>query len=65
MVLCLVATQEIHHGTYVVSHIVAHGAPRLYQANEVPAPPEGPFIHKKYLGELVQGYWTFLIWYHT
>ena len=41
----LVATQEIHHGTYVVSHIVGYNAPKLYQVNDIPHPLEGPFLH--------------------
>ena len=28
-----VATQEIHCGPYIVSHIVGHVTPRLHQAN--------------------------------
>ena len=31
----LVATQEIHRGTYIASHVVGHNAPVLHQANEV------------------------------
>ena len=51
----LVASQGTHRGTYIVSHIVGHDAPRLLQANGVPSLPEGPFLHTKHLGEIVHG----------
>ena len=57
----LVATQGIHHGTYVASHVVGHNAPQLLQANGVPPPPEGPFLHTKHLGEIVPDFRMFLI----
>ena len=31
----LMATQEIHHGTCIVSHVVGHYAPNLHQVNKV------------------------------
>ena len=43
VVSILVAAQEIHQGTYVVSQVVGYNAPRLHQASKVPPPPEGPF----------------------
>ena len=52
----LVATQEIHCGTYIVSYIVGHNAPKLHKENEVPLPLEGPFIRTKYLREIVRGF---------
>ena len=61
MVLISVAVQEIHCGTYVVSHVVGHDAPWLHQANGVPAPPEGPILRTKCLGELVLDFRMFLI----
>ena len=61
MVPILVATQELYHSTYVVSHIVDHNARKLHQANEVLLPPEGPFLCTKYLREIVQNFWMFLI----
>ena len=61
----LVATQEIHHGTYVASHIVGHNSPVSHQENEVPPPQEGPFLHTKHLGEIVLDFRMFLIKYHT
>ena len=39
----LVAAQLTHCGTYIVSHVVGHDAPRLLRANGVPPLPEGPF----------------------
>ena len=35
VVLILVATQEMHHGTYVVSYEVGYNTPELHQTNEV------------------------------
>ena len=61
----LVATQEIHHGTYIASHVVGHNAPVSHQANEVLSPPEGPFLSTKYLREIILDFWRFLINYHT
>ena len=55
----LVAIQEIHRGTYVVSHVVGHNAPNLHQENEVPPPLEGPFLHTKQLGEMVLDFQMF------
>ena len=49
----LVAAQGIHHGTYIVSHVVGHNAPWLLQANGILPPPEGPFLHTKHLEEIV------------
>ena len=49
----LVATQEIHHGTFIVSHIVDHDAPKLHQENEVASPLEGPLPRTKYLGAIL------------
>ena len=60
----LVATQGIHHGTYVVSHVVGHDVPRLLQANGVPPLLEGPFLHTKHLGEVVLNFYMFLTNYH-
>ena len=48
-----VAAQGTHHSTYVVSHVVGHDAPWLFRANGVPPLPEGPFLHTKFLGEIV------------
>ena len=31
----LVATQEIHHSTYIASHVVGHNGPGLHQAIKV------------------------------
>ena len=59
-----VAAQGIHLGTYVVSHIVGHDVPWLLQANGVPPLPKGPFLHIKYLGEIVLDFWMFSISYH-
>ena len=56
----MVATQEIHHGTYVVSHIVGHEAPKLHQKNEVPPLVESLFLYMEYLGEIVPGMQVFL-----
>ena len=61
----LVATQEIYCCTYIESHIVGHDALRLHQENDVPPPPKGLFLHTKHLGEIVQGFWMFLINYHA
>ena len=61
----LVATQEIYCSIDLVSQIVDHDAPRLHQANEVPAPLEGLFLHAKYLEEIVQGFQMSLINCHT
>ena len=55
-----VATQEIHRGTYIASHVVGHNAPVLYQANNVPPPPEGPFLCTKHLGEIVPDFQRYL-----
>ena len=50
LVLILIATQEIHHNTYIASHIVGHDYLESHQANEVQPPPEDPFLYTKYLG---------------
>ena len=49
----LIASQGTHRGTYVVSQVVGHNAPRLLRANGVLPLPEGPFICIKCLGEIV------------
>ena len=69
MVPILVAAQRIHHGIYIVSHVVGHDAPWLHQANGVLPPPEGPFLYTKHLGEIVLDSQMFLIdfcilWYY-
>ena len=56
-----VASQGIHRGTYVVSHVVGHDAPRLLRANGVPPLPEGPFLRTKHLGEIVPDFRMFSI----
>ena len=61
----LIATQEIHYGTYIASHVVSHNAPVSHQENEVLPPTEGPFLHIKYLGKKIPDFWIFLINYHT
>ena len=61
----LVATQEIHHSTYIASHIVGHDAPISHQANEVMPPVEDPILHTKHLGEIVRGFLIFFIKHHT
>ena len=55
----LVAAQVIHHGTYIVSHVVGHDAPWLLQENGVLPPPEGPFLYIKHLGEIILDLWMF------
>ena len=60
----LVATQGTHRGTNVVSHVVGHNAPWLLQASGVPPLLEGPFLHTKYLGEIVLDFQMFSISYH-
>ena len=65
MVPFKVATQEIHQGVYVASHIVGHNALEFHQVNGVLPPLEDPFFYRKHLGEIGQGFWTFLIAYHT
>ena len=57
----LVATQEIHCSTYIVSHVVCHNAPKLQQASEVPAPLEGPFLRTNHLGKVIPDFQMFLI----
>ena len=64
MVPILVATQGIHHGTYVVSHVVNHDAPWLHRANGVPPLPEGSFLGRKHLGEIVLDFQMFSISCH-
>ena len=64
MVPILVAAQGIHRGTYIVSQVMGHDAPRLLQANGVLPLPEGPFLHTKCLGEIVLDFQMFLISYH-
>ena len=64
MVPILVAAQGIHHGTYIVSHVVGHDALWLLQANGVPPLPEGPFPRTKHLGEIVPDFQMFSISYH-
>ena len=61
----LVATQEIHHGTYIVSHVVGHDAPKLLQKNEIPLLLVGYFLCTEYLGEIVLDFWMFSIKYCT
>ena len=61
----LVATQEIHHSTYLVSHFVGYNALSLHQANEVPPSLESLFLHTKHLREIVQSFRIFLISCHT
>ena len=58
-----VAAQGTHDGTYIVSHIVDHNTPRLLQASGVLPLPEGPFLHIKYLGEIVLDFQMLLISY--
>ena len=52
----LVATQEIHCGTYVPSPIVGHNAPELLQVNKVLPPLENPFLPTRCLEKTVQGF---------
>ena len=59
MVPISVATQEIHHGTYEVSHIVGHDAPKLHKANEVSLLLEGFFFYTEHLEEIVLDFWMF------
>ena len=54
-----VDTQEIHYGTYVVSLVVGHNAPRLHQTTEVPHPLECPFLYTEHFVEIVQGFHMF------
>ena len=61
----LVATQGIHRSTYIVTHVVGRNAPKLHQANKVPPPLEGPFLHTKHLGEMLPYFWKLLIDCHT
>ena len=60
----LAATWEIHHGTYLASHVVGQDAPELHQVNGVLPPPEDSFLCIKHLEEIGLGFWTFLIAYH-
>ena len=39
--------------TCIVSYAVGHDAPWLHRENGVPPPPEGPFLHTIYLGEIL------------
>ena len=60
-----IATQEIHYGTCIASHVVGHNAPESLQSNEVLPPLEDLFLCTKYLRETGQGFWTFSIAHHT
>ena len=60
-----VATKEIHCNAYIVGQVVSHNAPESLQANEVMPLLEDYFLHTKYLGEIVQGFQTFLVKHHT
>ena len=61
----LAATWEIHCVTYIASHIVAQDAPELHQVNGVLPLLEDAFLHTKYFVKILQGFWIFLIVYHT
>ena len=61
----LVAAQGTYRGTYIVSHIVGHDAPRLLRENGVPPLLEGPFLYTKHLGEIILDFRMFLIGHHT
>ena len=43
----LVATKEIYHGTYVVSHVMDHNGPQSLQASEVLPLSVDPFCCTK------------------
>ena len=59
----LIATQGIHHGTYIVSHMVGHNTAWLLQANRVLPPLEGPFLYTKCLGEIVLDFCLIITFY--
>ena len=60
-----IATQEIHHRTYVVSYVVGHNALKLHQENEVLPFLEDSFLHTENFREIVLDVWVFLIDYCT
>ena len=49
----LVATQEVHHGTYVASHLVGHDALESHQVDGVDRVLSlgDPYLLTKHLGE--------------
>ena len=65
MVPFLAATQEVHHGIYIASHVVGQDAPELQQVNGLLPPMEGPFLYTKCFQEISWGFQMFLIAYHT
>ena len=57
----LVATQKVYCGTYVANHVVGYNALKSSEENEVLLLSEKLFLHTKYLGEIIQGFWMLLI----
>ena len=52
----LVATHEIHYGTYVASYVEGHKNPESPLLNEILLFLEDPVCHTKHLREIEQGF---------